>query len=85
MIDALNAEAGEEQLQLEKLIGEAIADLPNDFKRAVYNLAVAVNPAKELTQKRLNDCLTVTLEVLLDFIEQEGTLQELLKTASERW
>ncbi len=82
-IDALNAEAGEEQQQLEKLIGEASADLPDDFKRAVYNLAV--NPAKELTQKKLNDCLTITLEVLLDFIEQEGTLQELLKTASERW
>lgn len=82
-INALNAEADREQQQLEKLICEAKADLPNDFKNAVYDLAF--NPAKELTQKRLNDCLTVTLEVLLDFIEQEGTLQELLKTASERW
>jgi hypothetical protein len=82
-INALNAEADREQQQLEKLICDATADLPNDFKRAVYDLAV--NPAKELTQKRLNECLTVTLEVLLDFIEQEGTLQELLKTASERW
>jgi hypothetical protein len=82
-IDALNAEAGREQQQLEKLINEATADLPNDFKNAVYDLAF--NPAKELTQKRLNECLTGALEVLLDFIEQEGTLQELLKTASERW
>lgn len=82
-INALNAEADREQQQLEKLICEATADLPNDFKRSVYDLAF--NPTKELTQKRLNECLTVTLEVLLDFIEQEGTLQELLKTASERW
>jgi transposase-like protein len=82
-INALNAEADNEQQQLEKLICDAKADLPNDFKNAVYDLAF--NPAKELTQKRLNDCLTVSLEVLLTFLEQEGKLQELLKTASERW
>ena len=82
-INALNAEADREQQQLEKLICDAKADLPNDFKNAVYDLAF--NPAKELTQKRLNDCLTVALEVLLVFIEQEGKLQELLKIASERW
>ena len=82
-IDALIAENSEEQQTLEKLICDATADLPNDFKRSVYDLAF--NPAKELTQKRLNECLTVTIEVLLDFIEQEGTLQELLKIASERW
>jgi hypothetical protein len=82
-INALNAEADREQQQLEKLICDAKADLPDDFKRAVYDLAF--NPAKELTQKRFSECLTVTLEVLLGFIEREGKLEELLKTAQERW
>ena len=81
-IDALNTAFDREQQTLEKLIHDAKAEFPDDFKRAVYDLAF--NPAKELTEKRLNDCLTVTLEVLLDFIEQQGTLQELLKTASEK-
>jgi len=81
--DALNAEFDREQQQLEKLINDAKADLPNDFKLAVYNFAF--NSAKELTEKRLNDCLTTAIEVLLDFIEREDALQELLKTASERW
>jgi ParB-like chromosome segregation protein Spo0J len=81
--DALIAEADREQQQLEKLIHDAKAEFPDDFKKAVYNLAF--NPARELTEKRFNECLTVTLEVLLDFIEQEGTMQELLKTASEKW
>ncbi len=81
--DALIAEAAQKQQQLEKLISDARVDLPEDLKRAVYNLAF--NPAKELTEKRLNECLTVAVEVLLDFIEQEGALQELLKIASERW
>jgi hypothetical protein len=82
-IDALIAENNEEQQTLEKLISDAKADLPDDFKHAVYNLAV--DPSQEFKQKRLNECLTVAVEVLLDFIEQEGTLQELLKTAKERW
>jgi hypothetical protein len=82
-INTLIAEDNEEQQQLEKLICDAKADLPSDFKHAVYDLAV--DPAKELTQKKLNECLTVAVEVLLDFIEREGTLQDLLKTASERW
>jgi hypothetical protein len=81
--DALNAEFDIKQQQLEKLISDARTDLPADFKHAVYDLAF--NPAKELTEKRLNDCLTIAVEVLLDFIEREDALQELLKTASERW
>jgi hypothetical protein len=82
-IAALIAENNEEQQTLEKLISDAKADLPDDFKRAVYNLAV--DPAKELTQKRLNECLTVAVEVLFDFIERAGTTQDLLQTAKERW
>jgi hypothetical protein len=52
-INALNAEDSEEQQTLEKLISDATADLPDDFKHAVYDLAV--NPAKELKQKRLSE------------------------------
>jgi predicted Zn-dependent protease with MMP-like domain len=79
----LTVQADEEKQDFEKIVANAFANVPDDFKHQVYELAV--NSAKEVSVERLTECLTVAIKVLLDFIESEDQTEELLKTASEQW